>query len=98
MNATTRTDSGFTAIDDVNAPGGGEKSDNQESFLFAELMKYAYITHNPGEYSITLVAVVVKAAFLTRMSFAGGEWQVSPRGRNKWVYNTEAHPVKVFHD
>jgi hypothetical protein len=25
---------------DVNAPGGGEKVDFQESFLFAEVLKY----------------------------------------------------------
>ena len=55
INATTRTDTGFTAIHNVNAEGGGQKYDNQESFLFAEVMKYAYITHNPGKYSMQLL-------------------------------------------
>ncbi|KAB8349692.1 hypothetical protein FH972_023708 [Carpinus fangiana] len=43
INATTRTASGFSAITDVNAPGGGKKTDNQESFLFAEVLKYCYL-------------------------------------------------------
>ncbi|WEW54850.1 Mannosyl-oligosaccharide alpha-1,2-mannosidase 1B [Emydomyces testavorans] len=48
INATTRTNTGFTAITDVNAPGGGGKIDRQESFLFAEVMKYSYLIHAPG--------------------------------------------------
>ncbi|KAF2458611.1 hypothetical protein BDY21DRAFT_340773 [Lineolata rhizophorae] len=43
INSTCRTDSGFTSIEDVNAVDGGEPSDNQESFLFAEVMKYLYL-------------------------------------------------------
>jgi len=43
INATTRTESGFSSISDVNAPGGGEKLDKQESFLFAEVLKYSYL-------------------------------------------------------
>lgn len=45
INATCRTPSGFTEVSDVNAPGGGKPDDLQESFLFAEVMKYAYIIH-----------------------------------------------------
>ena len=45
INASTRTGSGFTAIGDVNAGDGGSKADNQESFLFAEVLKYAYVIH-----------------------------------------------------
>lgn len=73
INATTRTQSGFSAIRNVNTEGGGEKNDNQESFLFAEVMKYCYIAHMPD-----------------------AEWQVAgPGKKNKWVFNTEAHPVRV---
>jgi mannosyl-oligosaccharide alpha-1,2-mannosidase len=44
INATARIGAGFTQIKDVNAPGGGGPlDDNQESFLFAEVMKYAYM-------------------------------------------------------
>jgi hypothetical protein len=48
INATARTDSGFAALTDVNAPNGGSQSDNQESFLFAEVMKYSYLIHAEG--------------------------------------------------
>ena len=47
VNASTRTDSGFSLISDVNAPGGGEKLNLQESFLFAEVLKYAYLIQAP---------------------------------------------------
>ncbi|KAL1953346.1 hypothetical protein VTO42DRAFT_3000 [Malbranchea cinnamomea] len=73
INATTRTGSGFTAIYNVNDPDGGRKANNQESFLFAEVLKYAYMIHVPD-----------------------GDWNVATDGRNKWVYNTEAHPIRVF--
>lgn len=45
INATTRAGSGFSSVTDVNAKDGGEKTDNQESFLFAEVMKYSYLIH-----------------------------------------------------
>ena len=31
----------------MNTPGGGAKDDNEESFLFAEVTKYAYLIHAP---------------------------------------------------
>ncbi|PGH04498.1 mannosyl-oligosaccharide alpha-1,2-mannosidase [Blastomyces parvus] len=68
-----RTESGFTSIDDVNDPTGGKKLDFQESFFFAEVLKYAYLTFAPE-----------------------ADWQVSEEGKNKWVYTTEAHPLKVL--
>lgn len=37
---------------DVNKAGGGSHYDNQESFLFAEVMKYAYLVHAEGNISI----------------------------------------------
>lgn len=45
INATTRTSSGFSEVANVNELGGGGYDDLQESFLFAEVMKYAYIIH-----------------------------------------------------
>lgn len=45
INATTWTDAGYSAVKNVNAADGGEKDDNQESFLFAEVLKYSYIIH-----------------------------------------------------
>ncbi|KAK3068392.1 hypothetical protein LTS18_000683, partial [Coniosporium uncinatum] len=43
IDRTTRANSGFSSISDVNAPGGGNKTDEQESFLFAEVLKYSYL-------------------------------------------------------
>lgn len=73
INATCRTDSGFSGITNVNAAKGGSRDDNQESFLFAEVLKYAYLVHAPED-----------------------EWQIQPGdGSNRWVFNTEAHPIRV---
>lgn len=53
INATSRQGSGFTAVTNVNAPNGGTADDNQESFLFAEVMKYAYLIHaEEAEYQV----------------------------------------------
>lgn len=38
-----RTETGFSAISDVNAADGGDKLDEQPSFLFAELLKYLWL-------------------------------------------------------
>ncbi|KFY22953.1 hypothetical protein V493_06202 [Pseudogymnoascus sp. VKM F-4281 (FW-2241)] len=73
INATTRVGSGFSSISDVNAEGGGEKTDFQESFLFAEVMKYAYLIH--AEDNV---------------------WQVDGKGKNSFVFNTEAHPFQIY--
>lgn len=45
INATTRVGSGFSSINDVNTPGGGGFQNVQESFFFAEVMKYSYLIH-----------------------------------------------------
>lgn len=45
INENCKTESGFSAISDVNLPGGGDKLDQQESFVFAEVMKYVYLVH-----------------------------------------------------
>lgn len=47
INATTRVGSGFSEISDVNAPHGGSFLDFQDSFLFAEVLKYSYLIHAP---------------------------------------------------
>jgi hypothetical protein len=56
INATCRTDSGFAAVSNVNTAGGGAKYDNEESFLFAEVMKYAYLVHAEGKL-LTFLAI-----------------------------------------
>ncbi|RKF62525.1 Mannosyl-oligosaccharide alpha-1,2-mannosidase [Erysiphe neolycopersici] len=72
INATSRTGSGFAALKDINAPNGGGFLDLQESFFFAEVLKYSYLIHAPES-----------------------ELQVEFDGTNRWVYNTEAHPLRV---
>lgn len=74
INKTARTPNGFSSFRSVDTPGGGAFGNNQESFFFAEVMKYAY------------------------MIFAkDGPWQVNYKGdgRDKFVFNTEAHPFKA---
>ncbi|KAF2449983.1 glycoside hydrolase family 47 protein [Karstenula rhodostoma CBS 690.94] len=73
INATTRVGSGYSSISNVNAANGGSFTDFQESFWFAEVLKYSYLIHAPE-----------------------AEWQVGKDGKNAWVFNTEAHPFKVF--
>ncbi|KAF2029320.1 glycoside hydrolase [Setomelanomma holmii] len=73
INATTRVGSGYSSINDVNVVGGGGWTDFQESFWFAEVLKYSFLIQ----------------------SDQGDEWQVGRGGRDGWVFNTEAHPVRV---
>ncbi|KAF2235910.1 glycoside hydrolase family 47 protein [Viridothelium virens] len=47
VNTTTRAGSGYAELNNVNAPGGGAKNDFQDSFLFAEVLKYAYLIQRP---------------------------------------------------
>jgi mannosyl-oligosaccharide alpha-1,2-mannosidase len=73
INSTTRVGSGYSSINDVNVVGGGGFTDFQESFWFAEVLKYSYLIQTDGSE----------------------EWQVGAGGRDGWVFNTEAHPVRV---
>ncbi|KAH7135697.1 mannosyl-oligosaccharide alpha-1,2-mannosidase-like protein [Dendryphion nanum] len=47
VNATTRVGSGYSSIRNVNVKGGGGFTDFQESFWFAEVLKYSYLIHAP---------------------------------------------------
>lgn len=46
INKYCRTSSGFSAIGNVDAKNGGSKLDMQESFVFAEVLKYIYLIHS----------------------------------------------------
>ncbi|KAF8538433.1 glycoside hydrolase [Trichophaea hybrida] len=74
INATTRTESGYSSIENVMAKDGGTKIDFQESFWFAEVLKYLYLIFSGDDVE---VGVGVQG------------------GRNQWVFNTEAHPIRV---
>jgi len=43
-------------MSDVNKVGGGSHYDNEESFLFAEVMKYAYLAHAEGKSPTTFLS------------------------------------------
>jgi mannosyl-oligosaccharide alpha-1,2-mannosidase len=45
INKVCRTDTGFSAISNVTATDGGQKLDKQESFVFAEMLKYMWLIH-----------------------------------------------------
>jgi mannosyl-oligosaccharide alpha-1,2-mannosidase len=47
INSTCAVGSGFAELNDVNAKNGGGFSDFQDSFLFAEVLKYSYLIHAP---------------------------------------------------
>ena len=47
INATTRVGSGYSSIRNVNIKGGGGFSNFQESFWFAEVLKYSYLIQAP---------------------------------------------------
>ncbi|KAJ8608233.1 hypothetical protein MRB53_039764 [Persea americana] len=49
INRTCRTSAGFSAIADVNPRDAVVLSDKQESFVFAEVMKYVYLIHLDSE-------------------------------------------------
>ncbi|KAF2148642.1 glycoside hydrolase family 47 protein [Myriangium duriaei CBS 260.36] len=69
---TTRVGSGYSQIHDVNIEGGGGFKNMQESFFFAEVLKYAYLIFAPDAV-----------------------YQVANGKRQHYVFNTEAHPLKV---
>lgn len=73
INRTCAVGSGFSDIADVNPalPGHVNYTDSQETFWFAEVMKYSYLIH------------------------AGDSpFQVQVHNQ-EFVFNTEAHPMKV---
>lgn len=47
INNTCAVGSGYAELNDVNAKGGGGFNDFMDSFFFAEVLKYAYLTQAP---------------------------------------------------
>ena len=45
INKVCKPDTGFSAISNVTATDGGQKLDKQESFVFAEMLKYMWLIH-----------------------------------------------------
>ncbi|KXX81549.1 Mannosyl-oligosaccharide alpha-1,2-mannosidase [Madurella mycetomatis] len=51
VHETCRVGSGYSSIRDVTRPGGGSFSNFQESFWFAEVLKYSYLIHAEFVYN-----------------------------------------------
>lgn len=45
INKVCKTSTGFSGISNVTAPDGGQKLDEQESFVFAEVFKYMWLMY-----------------------------------------------------
>ncbi|KAI5194158.1 glycoside hydrolase [Aureobasidium subglaciale] len=81
INLYCRTETGFSSLENVHAEDGGGKSNVQESFVFAEVMKYIYLIH------LEMPTGPQTAQFHVQDSRAGT--------KNTWVFNTEAHPLRI---
>ncbi|KAK4189403.1 glycoside hydrolase [Podospora australis] len=73
INATCRIGSGYSSIKNVNKVNGGGFADFQESFWFAEVLKYSYLIFAED-----------------------AAWQVQADHSNEFVFNTEAHPIRIY--
>ncbi|KAK0617262.1 glycoside hydrolase family 47 protein [Immersiella caudata] len=67
-----RVGSGYSGVVDVNKPDGAGYTDAQETFWFAEVLKYLYLIFSEDAV-----------------------WQVQADHTNQFVFNTEAHPVRI---
>lgn len=83
QNRTERVGSGFSSVQNVLQADGGGYENRMASFMLAEVLKYQYLIQAPDEKK--------------------GVWDVeyAPDGVgeggnvNWFVYNTEAHPIRV---
>ena len=64
INRTCRVGKGFSSVTNVNVKGGGNFANEQESFLFAEVLKYIYLIHAPvsAPASLTLFFIFLLTA------------------------------------
>jgi len=96
INRVCKTETGFSAISNVTAPDGGKKLDKQESFVFAEVMKYIYLIHLDVRVYATVQTKISDQLTARQDDRISYHVQDSRMGRlNLWVFNTEAHPFKV---
>lgn len=74
INSTCRTGSGFAELVDVDDTDG-DFNDLQDTFLFAEVLKYTYLIFSEE-----------------------ADWQFKADQTNQFVFNTEAHPLRIAND
>ncbi|KAF3937904.1 hypothetical protein ABW19_dt0209364 [Dactylella cylindrospora] len=79
INKTCRTDVGYATISDVSRKDGGRQQDMQESFWFAEVLKYLFLIFNEEGIQAE-----------NKIGFVAG------KQKQRWVFNTEAHPFRTF--
>lgn len=70
INATCRVGSGYSSINDVDQVGGGGFQNFQESFWFAEVLKYSYLIH--AEVSTARVVILFPDGVCAYVAFANG--------------------------
>ena len=98
INTTCAAGSGYSSIRDVNSAKGGSFTDFQESFWFAEVLQYSYLIHAPVCSAPPLLLLVKATTAMDERLTVQQEspWQVKADHTNQFVYNTEAHPVRIF--
>ena len=95
INRTCRIGSGFSSVQNVNTVGGGGFFNQQESFLFAEVMKYSYLIHAPVSAPLWLLSGPSARVVLIISQDSIFQVGNGNNGKNQFVFNTEAHPLKV---
>lgn len=94
IDKVCKTKTGFSAVSDVTDPEGGKKLDQQESFVFAEVLKYLWLIHlEVSEPDFPMPPLQTNPS-----QDEEATWQVqdSRTGTpNQWVFNTEAHPFMI---
>ncbi|KAI4751041.1 glycoside hydrolase [Aureobasidium sp. EXF-12344] len=89
-----RTETGYSSIIDVDSPEEGGKSDVQESFVFAEVMKHAFLIQL--EEKSYKPRVTSHNGLLTNFQDTPFRVQDARKGsKNTWVFNTDAHPFRI---
>lgn len=71
---------GFNYLRDVREPDGlRNQGNNQESYFFSETLKYLWLIFDDEDGK------------------GKGEWHVNAdfKKEDKWVYNTEGHPLRI---
>lgn len=79
QNATLRVGSGFGSINNVLDPSGGGSRSSMQSFMLAEVLKYQWLIQTEAEGEFHVLAGTPGSGNYT----------------NYFVYNTEAHPIRV---
>lgn len=92
INETCRVGSGYSSINDVNAEAGGGWQNFQESFWFAEVLKYSYLIHAEVRLPFSLCTFL---RFLHGNFFVGGLWYCSPEETSTCLPLPTRYPARL---